>query len=305
VTGVARLALSAAVCAVALLAPADAEGAPLMQTAVKAKPPPVNERSPSQAPGELAWVQNSRLHPHLYNAYAQVGGGARFRVNRAGTQAGLGTGIDKRTMVYTQIHGGQFSIRLFNFTTRGHGSPPAGVNTPHIEDEPSISGPWILFHRQVNGPHPSQKVLLANRVTGAIRVLASVGARGFLEAGQVNGNWAVFTKSANGATFNVWVYDIGTGTLTLVPNPNGKVHSAPAVNPQGTVYFEESNRGCGSGVKVEFFPVGGPSVVAGTLNPGVDLFHPFLFENGTGDHYEFAKLHCTGGATDIYQSIFL
>jgi hypothetical protein len=43
----------------------------------------------------------------------------------------------------------------------------------------------------------------------------------------------------------------------------------------------------------------------GRLNPGIDLFHPFLFENGTGDHYQFAKIRCTGGATDIYEATFL
>ena len=54
-----------------------------------------------------------------------------------------------------------------------------------------------------------------------------------------------------------------------------------------------------------FYPVGGPVVPVGTLNPGIDLFHPFLFENGTGDHYQFAKIRCTGGATDIYEATFL
>ena len=131
------------------------------------------------------------------------------------------------------------------------------------------------------------------------------GARGFLEAGQVNGNFAVFTQSKDGTRFNVWVYDIAAKTLTVVPNPQNKVHSAPAVNPQGTVYFEESGRGCGSHVTVAFYPVGGPVVPEGTLNPGIDLFHPFLFENGTGDHYQFAKIRCTGGATDIYEATFL
>jgi len=100
--------------------PAAATAMPLPQSAVKAKPPPVNEESASAAVGELAWVQNSRLHPHLYNAYAQAGGGARFRVNAPGTQAGLGSGIDGHTLAYTQVHGGQESIRLFNLQTQLH-----------------------------------------------------------------------------------------------------------------------------------------------------------------------------------------
>ncbi len=63
-------------------------------------------------------MQNTRSHPHLSNVYAQNGGGARFRVNPAGTQAGLGTGIDGHTLVYTQMHGARSSIRLFDLQTR-------------------------------------------------------------------------------------------------------------------------------------------------------------------------------------------
>jgi hypothetical protein len=300
-----RLATAAALCLATLIAPAAATAMPLPQSAVKAKPPPVNEESPSAAAGEFAWVQNSRLHPHLYNAYAQVGGGARFRVNVPGTQAGLGTGIDGHMMVYTQVHGSQRSIRLFNLQTHARHTPPAGVNTANLEDEPSISGNWLLFHRREFGSSPGQQVLLVNRTSGATRRLASVrGTRSFLEAGQVNGNFAVFTKSKTGAVFNVWLYDISHRTLTVIPNPRGKVHTAAAVNPFGTVYYEQSGVDCGSNATVEEYPIGGPVFTAGTLKPGVDLFHPFLFENGGLEHYLFAKLHCRGAGVDIYRTTF-
>jgi hypothetical protein len=302
-----RLASAAfALCLAALIAPAAAMAMPLSQVAVRAEPPPVNEESPSEAPGEFAWVQNSKLHPHLYNAYAQAGSGPRVRVNAAGTQAGLGTGIDGHTLVYTQVNGAQQSIRLFNLQTHTRSGPPAGVNTQSIEDEPSISGSWLLFHRLEDGSSPGQQVLLVNLASGATRVLASVpGARGFLEAGQVNGNFAVFTQSRTGTAFNVWVYNIAQKTLTVIPNPLAKVHSSAAVNPAGTVYFEQSGVGCGTGATVEEYPVGGPMSAAGTLKPGIDLFHPFLFESGPADSFLFAKIHCRGGATDIYRTTFV
>jgi hypothetical protein len=300
-----RLATAAALCLATLIAPATATATPLPQSAVKAKPPPVNEESPSAAAGEFAWVQNSRLHPHLYNAYAQVGGGARFRVNAPGTRAGLGTGIDGHMMVYTQVRGSQRSIRLFNLQTHARHAPPAGVNTAQFEDEPSISGNWLLFHRREFGSSPGQQVLLVNRTSGATRSLASVrGTRGFLEAGQVNGNFAVFTKSKTGVVFNVWLYNISHRTLTVIPNPRGKVHTAAAVNPFGTVYYEQSGADCGSNATVEEYPIGGPVFTAGTLKPGVDLFHPFLFENGGLEHFLFAKLHCRGAGVDIYKTTF-
>ena len=300
-----RRAAAALAALAGVLAPATAAAAPLHVTAVKAKPPPVNEQSASQAAGELAWVQNSKLHPHLYNVYAQVGGGARFRVNPANTQAGLGTGIDGHTLVFTQLHGTKSSIRLFDLQTRRASGPPAGVNTANVEDEPSISGGWLLYHRTEQGSSPGQQVLLTNLSTGKTRVLASVpGRAGFLEAGQVNGDWAVWTQSVNGARFNVWRYQISTRTTTLVPNPSNAVHSAAAVNPNGTVYFEQSGLACGSGVTVEEYPVGGPVTALGTLPAGIDLFHPFLYEHSATDDFLFARVHCAGGATDVYRAAF-
>jgi len=111
-------------------------------------------------------------------------------------------------------------------------------------------------------------------------------------------------SGSNERRFNVWLYQISTKSLTLVPNPRDKVHSAAAVNPFGTVYFEESGSACGSNATVEVYPIGGPMITAGTLRPGIDMFHPFLFEHGSTDSFQFAKLHCAGGATDVFESNF-
>jgi len=298
---------SVTVLVAALVLPGAALAKLLPQTPLRTNPPPVNEQSPSAAPGYFAWVQNSRSHPRLYNLYAQHNGRTRLRINPAGTQAGEGTGIDATTLVYTQRHGAKFSIMMFDLQTKHRFAPPAGVNTPNIEDEPTISGDWLLFHRQNRATAPgtnSATILLRNLTTGATRTLATVPQGGFLEAGQVNGDWAVFTKSVNDRRFNVWLYQISTKSLTLVPNPRDKVHSAAAVNPFGTVYFEESGSACGSNATVEVYPIGGPMITAGTLRPGIDMFHPFLFEHGSTDSFQFAKLHCAGGATDVFESNF-
>lgn len=304
-TAVGRLVGSVVVLVAALALPAAAGAKPLPQTPVRTNPPPVNEESPSAAPHYLAWVQNSRSHPHLYNLYAQHDGRTRYRVNPAGTQAGLGTGMDGTTLVYTQTHGAKSSIMMFDLQTKKRSAPPAGVNTPSLEDEPTISGDWLLFHRLELGSSPGEQVILRNVHTGETRTIASVRGRvAQLEAGQVNGDWAVFTKTVNGTRFNVWLYHISTKTLTLVPNPRDKVHSAAAVNPFGTVYFEESGSRCGSNATVEVYPIGGPMITAGTLRPGIDMFHPFVFEHASTDSFMFAKLHCVGGATDVFESNF-
>jgi hypothetical protein len=294
-----------AVVVAALVLPAAASGKPLPQTPLRTKPPPVREESPSAAPGYLAWVQNTRSHPHLFDIYAQHDGRTRYRVNPAGTQAGLGTGIDGTTLVYTLRHRGRFNIRMFDLLTKHGFAPPAGVNTPHIEDEPTIAGDWLLFHRSEGGASPGQQVILRNLKSGESRVIAAVHGRvALLEAGQVNGDWAVFTKSVNGTRFNVWRYQISTRALAEVPNPRDRLHSSAAVNPFGTVYFEESGSRCGANATVEIYPVGGPTITAGALRPGIDMFHPFLFEHRSIDRFLFAKLHCVGGATDVFESNF-
>lgn len=304
-TPVGRLVVSVTVLMAALALPAAAAAKPLTQTPLRTNPPPVNEQSPSAAPGYFAWVQNSRSHPHLYNVYAQHDGRTRYRVNPVGTQAGLGTGMDGTTLVYTQTHGAKSSIMMFDLQRKKRFAPPAGVNTPNLEDEPTISGDWLLFHRLEQGSSPGEQVILRNVHTGETRTIASVGGRvAQLEAGQVNGDWAVFTKSVNGTRFNVWLYQISTRTLTVVPNPRDRVHSAAAVNPFGTVYFEESGSRCGSNATVEVYPIGGPMITAGTLRPGIDMFHPFMFEHASTDSFMFAKLHCAGGATDVFESNF-
>jgi hypothetical protein len=294
-----------AVMVAALALPVAAAAKPLPQMPLRTKPPPVKEQSPSAAPGYLAWVQNTRSRPNLFNVYAQHDGRTRYRVNPAGTQAGLGTGIEGTTLVYTQRHGRKFSIRMFNLVTKHRFAPPAGVNTPHIEDEPTISGDWLLFHRSEEGASPGQQVILRNLQSGETRVIASVHGRvALLEAGQVNGDWAVFTKSVNGTRFNVWRYRISTQVLAEVPNPRDKLHSSAAVNPFGTVYCEESGSRCGANATVEVYPVGGPRITAGALRPGIDMFHPFLYEHASTDSFLFAKLHCVGGATDVFESNF-
>ena len=304
-TPVGRLVVSVTVLMAALALPAAAAAKPLTQTPLRTNPPPVNEQSPSAAPSYFAWVQNSRSHPHLYNVYAQHDGRTRYRVNPVGTQAGLGTGMDGTTLVYTQTHGAKSSIMMFDLQRKKRFAPPAGVNTPNLEDEPTISGDWLLFHRLEQGSSPREQVILRNVHTGETRTIASVGGRvAQLEAGQVNGDWAVFTKSVNGTRFNVWLYQISTRTLTVVPNPRDRVHSAAAVNPFGTVYFEESGSRCGSNATVEVYPIGGPMITAGTLRPGIDMFHPFMFEHASTDSFMFAKLHCAGGATDVFESNF-
>src|SRR6185437_7394583 len=166
VTAVGRLVGSVVVLVAALALPAAAAAKPLPQTPKRTHPPPVNEESPSAAPHYLAWVQNSRSHPHLYNLYAQHDGRTRYRVNPAGTQAGLGTGMDGTTLVYTQTHGAKSSIMMFDLQTKKRSAPPAGVNTPSLEDEPTISGDWLLFHRLELGSSPGEQVILRNVHTG-------------------------------------------------------------------------------------------------------------------------------------------
>ena len=137
-------------------------------------------------------------------------------------------------------------------------------------------------------------------------MLASVpGGRGFLEAGQVNGNFAVFTQSRTGTAFNVWLYNIAQKTLTVIPNPLAKVHTSAVVNSFGTVYFEQSGAGCGADATVEEYPVGGPLLHRRHAQAGDRPLPPVPVRARLRRATSCSpKIHCQGGATDIYKTTF-
>ena len=149
---------------------------------------------------------------------------------------------------------------------------PPGVNTPKWECCATISGGWLLFSRGQAYSRDRQLVLLRNLTTGEQRVLDQLQNRnGILSAGQLNGNFAVWAKCNPYPRCQIFRYDLASASTTPLPATAGKVVYSPSVNEYGTVYYGQSNRGCGKSVQLVKQPVaGGPEVIA-KLPQGRDL----------------------------------
>jgi hypothetical protein len=149
---------------------------------------------------------------------------------------------------------------------------PAGINTPKWECCATMSGGWILFSRGQAYSRDRQLVLLRNLTTGEQRVLDQLKNRnGLVSAGQLNGTFAVWAKCNPYPRCQLYRYDLATASTTPLPAPAGKVVYSPSVNETGTVYYGQSNPGCGKSVRLMKQPVAGAAELIGALPQGRDL----------------------------------
>ncbi len=293
------VAVAAVVCLAALGGTAEAA---LQQ--VPMKNTPLREELPAAGGAIFAWSQNSVRNPEVDNVWAEVGGGARVRLNAPGTVGEAG-GVDRDQVIFDQINLNTFTsrIRVWNATTETFSAPP-GINTAGLEYAPTMSGQWILFGRL--GSH-ADRAFLHNTTTGETIVLATdTSGEIAIHPGQVSGNWAVWAVCRR--VCNVYRYDIGAGTRTRIPNSlRGRFQYAPSVTADGTVYFVHSGAACGQNVRLVREPLGGGPHVLVSFKPGHDVLTRTQAtpdaSSGTDLYYD--KLRCTSRTTasDIYEIV--
>ena len=188
--------------------------------------------------GFLLWTANTTEHRGHYDVYARPFGKQPFKVNIGSTEAWLGD-VDGTRVVYQTRSGRQSDIKFFDLSTKVTSNPPAGVNTRAWEWQPSVSGDWLLFNREVGGYRGTWVIILLNLETGEKRVLASMKHRGswFMKAVQVNGNYAVWYRGrfTKGGDSDVYVYDIEAKRTKQITDAHWEY--APSVSADGTVYF--------------------------------------------------------------------
>ena len=256
-----------------------------------------DELRPVGSTGYYAWMQAPRRDNDSYDVFAQVSGGAPFRVNPKRTEAVTG-GLDGSRLVYElRRPGGGTDIRALDLATRAPIALPKGVNTKQLEFAPSLSGDYLLFGRAALR-RPLERILLVRMSTGEVRVLQTLQSKHrFLGVGQVNGQYAVW-------------YDCGKASCTVyrrrldappetpptgVVSPSGTYYYTPGVATDGTVYFFRSGRECGQEVAlVKWSGVGGaaPTVVY-ALPPGTDAAGAFVFQPSQREiHY--GRVRCGG-----------
>lgn len=231
--------------------------------------PGAGEYQPVEGDEFIAWQQNSRAHPRHYDVYARpLGGGEKFKVNAPNTNGANGE-IDGDRLVYQQFKRGASDLKFFDLSSKGRGNPPRRVNTDQWEYWPSISGRWLLFGRLYRSG--TRRIILFDLSTNTARRLDRVRRdKAFLAPGQVNGDYAVWSKCRSARKCDVVRYHIPDGARKTIPNPTGQQH-APSVAEDGTVYFARSRGACGSGVRLVRYSLDGTSAVLWQLPSGDDI----------------------------------
>jgi len=241
---------------------------------VPIKTGPRNEVGPAAGDDWLAWSKSREKQTSPFDLYAQQTGHAAFRVNPKNTQAYAG-GIDGTMLAYQLIRGSfadRSDLRLYDLAARRLRPMPSGVNTPQWECCASISGGWLLYSRGHSYSRDRQIVLLRNLTTGEQRVLDQLrNKNGLLSAGQLNGTFAVWTKCSPYPVCRIYRYDLTSASTTPIPTQAGKVVYSPSVNEYGTVYYGQSNRGCGKSVQLMKQPIAGGAEAIVTLPQGKDV----------------------------------
>jgi hypothetical protein len=278
-------------------------------TPVPVKKSARNELAPAAGDEWFAWSRSRQRRPRVYDVFAQQTGQSAFKVNPRGTAAYSG-GIDGTMLVYQLVRGNRTrsDLRLYDLATRRHQPVPAGINTAKWECCPTISAGWILFDRGGAYTPDTQMVLLRNLTTGEQRVLDVLRNReGLVTAGQVNGNFAVWRRCNPHPRCQIFRYDLSTASATALSAPPGKVLYGPSVNEYGTVFYGQSNRGCGKSAVLMKQPVNGPPELITSLPPGRDVSVTYAHHIATKPpsdlittriYYDFVR--CKGLKWDIY-----
>jgi Divergent InlB B-repeat domain len=244
----------------------------------------------------IAWQENSRRSPRHYDLFARrLGGGGAFKVNAAGTNGANG-GIDGDVLLYQEFGKGKSDLKLFDLADRSRSSPPRGVNTAQWEYWPSMSGDHLLFGRLYKSG--LRRIILFDVASRDATSLDKVKGSGrFLAPGQVNGDYAVWSKCSTRRRCNVVLYRISDGTKTTIPNSGGRDH-APSVTPDGVVYFARSGGACGSRTKILRSLPGGPPTILWRLPSGDDVGTTRAFLDAGGETTVFYDHFACGQATE-------
>ena len=292
----------AGVSAVVSLAAAGGASASLVQTPVLTAG--VSEEDPAVSGDYLVWDQNSAGQKKHFNAFMRFNG-VTTRLNPIGTRAWSG-GIDGTTIVYQQANAAatQSSIMMFDAVTHKRSAPPAGVNKPSWEFNPTISGNWLLFGRQSGQHYRRSQVILRSLTSKTSFVLADVSTSGYVVyPGQVNGNWVVWGRCGP-SSCSVYRRNIATRVSNKLVNTlqRDKYEFDPAVAVNGTAYYVHSGQYCGQRVRLVKHGVGTPETVLTGFNNGVGLGQLTAAPNPvSGTDVYFTKIRCALNSSDVYK----
>jgi hypothetical protein len=239
----------------------------------------------------FAWAQNSRSRPNHFDAFLTRTGQPRVKLNSRGE--GYVGGIDPPKVAYQQVVNGQSDVKIYDADQQTRPALPNGVNTGDWEWEPSISGKWLLFGRQTSS---TQFVILASLDPATPTQTVLDQGRRFRHAGQVNGDFAIWTRCTRESCNAVRRVIMPGTTNTSLQKPSKKFQYAAAVTSTGIAYVARSGPKCGADVKiVRYFGAtddADGTVVADLGTNGRDFWSAYARAN---------RYVCGTGKSDIYR----
>jgi hypothetical protein len=262
--------------------------------------------------GAVEYVAFSRKDPRTgrTNAYLRKirsnGTFTTVRLNPFG-EGDVGGIFYGRRIVYAQTYKGSYDLRVFDIPTDRRWVP-TGVNTAKHEWLPTRSGRYLLFNRDDREGSTTRIVLRDMRATTAAETVLARSRSGdaWVYAGQVRGNWAVWTKCT--PVCDAYKRDIAAGVTTILPKPSGDPplnQYDASVTADGTVYVVRSGaEACDS--TVEFVRFGSSDPADGTviaqLANGRFTTMTYTRRNRDGsDDLFFARGSCTTYRSDIFK----
>jgi hypothetical protein len=260
------------------------------------------ERFPTADIGYLAWSQLVRRKQHVF---VKPDGQARFRVNEWAN--GATGGIDGTQLIYQEFARRRSELRLMDLTTRVRSVPPAGINTRQWEYWPDLDEGRILFGRFFPAQRGKRQVILYDPgASPQFQVLAqTVGFNKFLDPGQVDGDYAVWTRWRNRrdrtVDCEVYVRDLAADTTTVLPNPGNRCQFGASVSEDGTVFFGRAGYACGRGVRLMMDPQVGPTETLVSFPRGRDFYFTDVYREGSTDHILYDPLSCRRARQDIFE----
>lgn len=276
--------------------------------------PDVREYGAAAAEGYLVWSQSDDTG---WNSFVKTS--SSREIVRMGRTSGnsLWATIDGTTAMYTRLRPDRhFELRFYDVRSGESSAPPAGVNTRLSEEDPSLSGEWLLFTRRTAFGNPRDdrlaRVILFNLSTGEHRVLMRLGTkRHYLTTGQVNGDWATWEtcdgRIASGTWSNCQVhrYRISTRETQVLPNAGAQQYGA-GVTSDGTACLGRSGWSsewhCGANVRIVRVSPSGATGVIARLPSGIDTGSIFAFEEADGSTTLYLdRWSCRTGESDVYR----
>jgi hypothetical protein len=285
---------------VALLLMTMATTATAVVDPVPVKATPARELFPSAGADAhhtyLAWTRSEDGGP--YRAVLSIDGAGRTRMAAEGARDAFTGSISDGGVVLQVVRGQDSDIVRYDISSGSTARISERTSDRRWQWRPSQSGPWLLFgENRFDDDRSPWKVILMNTVTGELQVLdRSANRCRCIFPGQVNGDYAVWTKGVKGDVFR---YRISTGAIKEIPDPLHLDQYAPSVSADGTVFFAQAGIACGTSAALYRY-LDGTVTLLFALADGREPVSTSVSdeEDGTTTLY-FDRHVCDTGASDI------